>query len=137
MTDKLNEVFNLEPRQEQRVLREIQDDDYDLARETLREVITQGRTALDDVISLARSSEHPRSYEVAGQIMKTMSDVAKDLLTLKKQKLDLEAPKNAVVNPQIGQQNNIVFTGSTEDLIKMIHQQQLNTIDVSSSSNKE
>lgn len=136
MTDKLNEVFNLEPKQEQRVLREVQDDDYDLARETLREVITQGRTALDDVISLARSSEHPRSYEVAGQIMKTMSDVAKDLLTLKKQKLDLEAPKNTQANPQIGQQNNIVFAGSTEDLLKMIHQQS-NTIDVISEPHKE
>lgn len=137
MTDKLNEVFNLEPKQEQRVLREVQDDDYDLARETLREVITQGRNALDDVISLARSSEHPRSYEVAGQIMKTMSDVAKDLLTLKKQKLDLEGPKNTPMNPQIAQQNNIVFAGSTEDLIKMIQQQQLNTIDVSSDTHKE
>ena len=137
MTEKLNEVFNLEPRQEQRVLREVQDDDYDLARETLREVITQGRTALDDVISLARSSEHPRSYEVAGQIMKTMSDVAKDLLTLKKQKLDLESPKGSAPNPNIGQQNNIVFAGSTEDLIKMINQQQLNTIDVNSDPAKE
>jgi len=137
MTSKLNEVFNLEPTPSQRQLREVQDDDYDLARDTLREVITQGRTALDDVISLARSSEHPRSYEVAGQIMKTMSDVAKDLLTLKKQKMDLEAPKNNPNNPQIGQQNNIVFAGSTEDLIKMLNQQQMNTIDVSSEHNKE
>lgn len=137
MNDKLNEVFNIEPAPTQKVLREVQDDDYDLARETLREVITQGRTALDDVISLARSSEHPRSYEVAGQIMKTMSDVAKDLLTLKKQKLDLESPKNSPQTPQIGQQNNIVFAGSTEDLLKMIQQQQVNTIDVNSDPHKE
>ena len=137
MTNKLNEVFNIEPTPSQRMLREVQDDDYDLARDTLREIITQGRTALDDVISLARSSEHPRSYEVAGQIMKTMSDVAKDLLTLKKQKLDLESPKNSPANPQIGQQNNIVFAGSTEDLLKMIHQQQVNTIDVSSDPRQE
>lgn len=137
MSNKLNEVFNLEPTNTQRQLREIQDDDYDLARETLRDVITQGRSALDDVISLARSSEHPRSYEVAGQIMKTMSDVAKDLLTLKKQKLDLETPKNNNMNPQIAQQNNIVFAGSTEDLIKMINQQQMNTIDVNNSHTKE
>lgn len=137
MNDKLNEVFNIKPAPTQKVLREVQDDDYELARETLREVITQGRTALDDVISLARSSEHPRSYEVAGQIMKTMSDVAKDLLTLKKQKLDLESPKNSPQTPQIGQQNNIVFAGSTEDLLKMIQQQQVNTIDVNSDPHKE
>lgn len=138
MTDKLNEVFNLEPKEEQRMpVRDIQDDDYELARDTLREVITQGRNALDDVISLARSSEHPRSYEVAGQIMKTMSDVAKDLLTLKKQKLELDVPKNAQATPQIGQQNNIVFAGSTEDLLRMIDQQKLNTVDVSASTHKE
>jgi hypothetical protein len=131
MTDKLNEVFNIEPRESQRILREVQhDDDYELARDTLREVITQGRNALDDVISLARSSEHPRSYEVAGQIMKTMSDVAKDLLTLKKQKFELDNPKESpVAAAQIAQQNNIVFAGSTEDLLRMIKQQDTKTID--------
>ena len=131
MSNKLNEVFNIEPAESQKILREVQnDDDYDLARTTLREVINQGRNALDDVISLARSSEHPRSYEVAGQIMKTMSDVAKDLLTLKQQKFDLENPRGAS-NPaaQIAQQNNIVFAGSTEDLLRMIKQQDTKTID--------
>lgn len=126
--EKLNEVFNIEPAQKQQVLREVQDDDYDLARETLREVIIQGRSALDDVISLARSSEHPRSYEVAGQIMKTMSDVAKDLLTLKKQKQEIDKPLHDAP-PQIAQQNNIVFAGSTEDLLRMIKQQDTKTID--------
>ena len=132
MTDKLNEVFNLQPQESQRLLREVQseDDDYELARTTLREVISQGRNALDDVISLARSSEHPRSYEVAGQIMKTMSDVAKDLLTLKQQKFDLENPKgSSAAAAQIAQQNNIVFAGSTEDLLRMIKQQDTKTID--------
>ena len=132
MTDKLNEVFNLQPQESQRLLREVQseDDDYELARTTLREVISQGRNALDDLISLARSSEHPRSYEVAGQIMKTMSDVAKDLLTLKQQKFDLENPKgSSAAAAQIAQQNNIVFAGSTEDLLRMIKQQDTKTID--------
>ena len=131
MTNKLNEVFNLQPTESQKILREVgSDDDYELARDTLREVITQGRNALDDVISLARSSEHPRSYEVAGQIMKTMSDVAKDLLTLKKQKFELDNPKESpAAAAQIAQQNNIVFAGSTEDLLRMIKQQDTKTID--------
>ena len=131
MTNKLNEVFNLQPTESQKILREVgSDDDYELARDTLREVITQGRNALDDVISLARSSEHRRSYEVAGQIMKTMSDVAKDLLTLKKQKFELDNPKESpAAAAQIAQQNNIVFAGSTEDLLRMIKQQDTKTID--------
>jgi hypothetical protein len=134
MTDKLNEVFNLEPSPERKLIREVDGDDtqsdYELARKTLREVIVKGTNALDDIMMLARSSEHPRSYEVAGQIMKTMSDVSKDLLALQKQKQDLEKPAADTV-PQIAQQNNILFAGSTNDLLQMIRQQQVKTIDSS------
>ena len=77
---------------------------------------------------LARSSEHPRAYEVTGQIMKTVSDVAKDLLSLQKQKQDIDRP-NKDATPQIAQQNNILFTGSTEDLLKMLGNRDSKTID--------
>lgn len=136
--DKLNDVFNLEPTPERKVLREVDSDDtqsdYELARKTLRQVIVKGTNALDDIMMLARSSEHPRSYEVAGQIMKTMSDVSKDLLALQKQKQDLEKPAADAV-PQIAQQNNILFAGSTNDLLQMIRQQQVKTIDSSDTNN--
>ena len=128
--EKLNEIFNIEEhRKDVPVLisNDIEDD-YDLARRTLREVITKGSSALDDALMLARSSEHPRAYEVTGQIMKTVSDVAKDLLALQKQKQDIEKPTKDAL-PQIGQQNNIVFAGSTEDLLRMIKQQDVKTID--------
>ena len=130
--EKLNEIFNIEEHKRDvpvLVSNDIEDD-YDLARRTLREVITKGSSALDDALMLARSSEHPRSYEVAGQIMKTMSDVSKDLLALQKQKQDLEKPAADTV-PQIAQQNNILFAGSTNDLLQMIRQQQVKTIDSS------
>lgn len=128
--EKLNEIFNIEEHKRDvpvLVSNDIEDD-YDLARRTLREVITKGSSALDDALMLARSSEHPRAYEVTGQIMKTVSDVAKDLLALQKQKQDIEKPTKEAT-PQIGQQNNIVFAGSTEDLLRMIKQQDVKTID--------
>jgi hypothetical protein len=128
--EKLNEIFNIEEHKRDvpvLVSNDIEDD-YDLARRTLREVITKGSSALDDALMLARSSEHPRAYEVTGQIMKTVSDVAKDLLALQKQKQDIEKPTKDAM-PQIGQQNNIVFAGSTEDLLRMIKQQDVKTID--------
>jgi hypothetical protein len=128
--EKLNEIFNIEEHKRDvpvLVSNDIEDD-YDLARRTLREVITKGSSALDDALMLARSSEHPRAYEVTGQIMKTVSDVAKDLLALQKQKQDIEKPTKEAM-PQIGQQNNIVFAGSTEDLLRMIKQQDVKTID--------
>ena len=89
--EKLNEIFNIEEhkRDVPVLISNDIEDDYDLARRTLREVITKGSSALDDALMLARSSEHPRAYEVTGQIMKTVSDVAKDLLALQKQKQDI------------------------------------------------
>ena len=128
--DKLNDIFNLddsvvpEPKQEASIVVAKEegisdvDSDYELARNTLRTIITRGHSALDDVILLARSSEHPRSYEVAGQMMKTMSEVAKDLLGLQKQKQEISKPLEAKQN--IEQQNNIVFAGSTDDLLRML-----------------
>ena len=128
--DKLNDIFNLEgsvvpePKQDAPIVVVKEegisdvDSDYELARNTLRTIITQGHSALDDVILLARSSEHPRSYEVAGQMMKTMSEVAKDLLGLQKQKQEISKPLEST--QKIEQQNNIVFAGSTDDLLRML-----------------
>lgn len=130
MNDRLNDIFNLddsvvpEPKQEAPIVVAKEegisdvDSDYELARNTLRTIITRGHSALDDVILLARSSEHPRSYEVAGQMMKTMSEVAKDLLGLQKQKQEISKPLETKQN--IEQQNNIVFAGSTDDLLRML-----------------
>jgi len=129
--EKLNTIFNISsdiPKQDSLPVIIQQDDvidsesDYELARNTLREVITKGTSALDDIISLARSSEHPRGFEVAGQLMKTMSEVSKDLLQLHKQKQEIDKPTANVMQQSIGQQNNIVFAGSTQDLLQMIEQ---------------
>jgi hypothetical protein len=127
--DKLNDIFNIagsvvpSPKPETPVVVQAEgisdvESDYELARNTLRNIISSGTSALDDVILLARSSEHPRSYEVAGQMMKTMSEVAKDLLGLQKQKQDISKPIEAA--QAIEQQNNIIFAGSTDDLLKMM-----------------
>ena len=85
-----------------------QEDDYQLARSTLRNLIYKSENTLDDMIELAKNSEHPRTYEVAGQLIKTVSDVAKDL-----KDGDSVSAKN-VTN------NNVVFAGSTAELFKML-----------------
>jgi hypothetical protein len=93
-----------------------QEDDYQLARQTMRKLLLKSETTLDDLLELSKNSEHPRTYEVAGQFMKTMSDVSKDLLLLQKQVKDLK--KDDPI--KIGTQNNMVFNGSTADLFKML-----------------
>lgn len=96
---------------------EDQEDDYQLARQTLRRLIMKGENTLDDMMELARNSEHPRTYEVAGQLMKTMSDMSKDLIGLQKQVKDLRADSPKSIK---NTQNNVVFAGSTQDLLKFL-----------------
>lgn len=132
---KLNDIFNIAPAADAKLpavtapARERdQEDDYQLARSMMRKLIYKGEDALDDAVELAKNSEHPRAYEVAGQMIKTMSDVAKDLLNLQKQAKDLSRKEEEEVK-QIGTQNNIVFAGSTQDLLKMLKDDNANTID--------
>ena len=124
MDQNLNKIFDLEPTGE--VLPAIPDptiqkeDDFDLARDTLRSLIHKNDAVLSDLISLARSSEHPRAFEVVGQLVKTQSDIAKDLMGLHKQKKEISGDDTPT---SIKQQNNIVFAGSTSELMKLISTQ--------------
>lgn len=89
------------------------EDDAAHARETLRTLIGKGNEAIDGILHIAKNSDHPRAYEVAGQLIKTVSDTAKDLLEVQKRKKDLEKDEK----PKIQTQNNL-FVGSTHELLK-------------------
>ena len=124
--EQLNDLFNLPVTEKPKDLslaisnNELdQQNDYDLARDTLRKLILKGEGTLDDMINFARNSEHPRAYEVTGQLIKTMADTAKDLLNIHKQVKDIKGKE--ATSPQIGTQNNVVFAGSTEELLKMLN----------------
>ena len=95
-----------------------QEDDYLLARSTLRNLIHKSEDTLDQMIELAKNSEHPRTYEVAGQLIKTVSDVAKDLMDLQKKVKDLKKDEPDSVKNITN--NNVVFAGSTAELMKML-----------------
>lgn len=123
MEQSLNKLFDIEPAEE--LLPVVADpgvqkeNDFDLARETLRDLIHKNDTVLNDLISIARNSEHPRAFEVVGQLVKAQSEIAKDLMGLHKQKKEISDEETT----HIKQQNNIVFAGSTSDLMKLISAQ--------------
>ena len=124
VTDGLNKVFEVgtdlvEVEKENKkvdVPDEI-DNDYKYARENLYGVIEKSTDALDNLIDLAKASEHPRAFEVVAQLTKTLVDANKDLLDIQKKVKDLkredkkENPKNVT---------NALFVGSTAELQKMI-----------------
>ncbi len=91
--------------------------DYEYARENLYAIVEKGHDALDTMLEIAKSSEHPRAFEVVNQIMKTMADAQKDLLALKKTQQQINGD-NKSKDPQ--NVTNALFVGSTAELQKMI-----------------
>ena len=92
------------------------DNDYKYQRENFYRLVERGQDAIDGILELAKESEHPRSYEVAGNLIKQVADVTEKLgdLQVKMQKLK-EVPNNAPKNV-----TNALFVGSTSELQKML-----------------
>ena len=90
--------------------------DYKYTRENLYGLVERGQDAVQGILDLARESEHPRAFEVAGNLIKQVADVTEKLgdLQLKMQKLK-EVPSNAPKNV-----TNALFVGSTTELQKML-----------------
>jgi hypothetical protein len=93
--------------------------DYRYARSNLYDVIEKGSYALDALLELAKASEHPRAFEVVGQLTKTLVDANKDLIDIQKKVKDLKK-QDPMLEDSGGTVNNNLFVGSTSDLLKMI-----------------
>ena len=94
------------------------EDDYEYARGNLRNIIDNGGNVLQNLINIAQVSEHPRAFEVVSQLMKTMIDANKDLISLQKQVKDIKEDKSKQPAPQ--NVTNAMFVGNTKDLQKML-----------------
>lgn len=102
-----------------------QEDDYRLARRVLRNLITKGNDAIDEISVIARQNESPRGFEVQSTLIKTVADVVKDLYDIQKKTRDLRLPdpegdprvKNKESNISV---ENAVFVGSAAELLSAI-----------------
>jgi hypothetical protein len=94
--------------------------DYNLSRKTFRDLIGKGNDAIEHLFDLAKSSEHPRAYEVLGNLIKTVSDTTKDLYDLQKKSKDLKATSDRPQDQGIVNVERAVFVGSTADLLKKV-----------------
>ena len=73
--------------------------DYKYSRENFYNLVERGQDAIDGILELAKESEHPRTYEVAGQLIKNVGEVTEKLLDLQdKMKKLKEVPNNAPKN---------------------------------------
>lgn len=127
--EKLNEVFDVEPnsveieRSNQKKIEQIRNSsedirkDYEYTRGNLYSIIEKGQEAINGILELAQESEMPRAYEVAGQLIKNVSDATDKLMDLQKKLKDVSEEKETKGPTTV---NNALFVGSTADLQKML-----------------
>ena len=127
LNENLSDLFDVEPihivEQKSTVPMVIDHDDpvvsdAQFARENIRELISKGNSAIDQLLLVARDTEHPRAYEVAAGLIKNLGDLNKDLLEIQKRKRDL-APKESAQSNGLSI-DKAVFVGSTAELIKLV-----------------
>lgn len=95
-------------------------DDYEYARQNLKNIIATGQDAIDGIMILAREGESPRAYEVVGQLMKNMVDANKDLLELQKKVNEIENGKNPISKSPQNITNNALFVGTAKELQSLL-----------------
>jgi hypothetical protein len=127
--NNLSEVFNMNPIEkitgeivvaETGEILQTQDgkveSDYDKTRSNLLDLLQKGQDALNHALAVAKSSEHPRAFEVVGNLMKQVADINTQLMDIHQQKQKLDEPKGGAKNVT----NNAIFVGSTSELNKLI-----------------
>jgi hypothetical protein len=95
--------------------------DFEYSRDTLYDLIEKGRNALEDMIGVARESEHPRAFEVLSGLIKNVADVNDKLMDLNKKHKEVHAKEES--SKQVGNTTNNLFVGSTTDLQRMLQGQ--------------
>ena len=126
--DDLNDAFNVEtdivPAETTKVeKREVKSNgdhiqkDYEYTRGNLYSIIEKGQEAINGILELAQESEMPRAYEVAGQLIKSVSDATDKLMDLQKKVKDVNKEEEAKSPTTV---NNALFVGSTAELQKLL-----------------
>jgi hypothetical protein len=91
------------------------DKDFDYAKRNMYDIIEKSKVALEGIMKVATEGDSPRAYEVVTQMLKTMSEINKDLIDL--EKIKNEANKTTIKSTT----NNSFFIGSTSDLQDLIN----------------
>ena len=140
LEDKVNEILGVEAkapveqkefsppveRKEGELQLEISKDintDYDYSRESYYSLIEKGQEAIQGILDIAKEGQHPRAYEVAGQLIGQVGQTVDKLQDLQKKLKDLkEVPNKTSANIK-----NALFVGSTAELQKMLNKKTVET----------
>jgi len=127
-TEGLDDAFNVEStivsakeetsiKKPDRLTKNDIEKDYEYTRGNLYSIIEKGQEAINGILELAQESEMPRAYEVAGQLIKSVSDATDKLMDLQKKLKDVNEEQQQKGPSTV---NNALFVGSTADLTKLL-----------------
>jgi len=131
-TNKLDETFNIAPtevveadevkpavgiQKPDRLTKNDIEKDYEYTRGNLYSIIEKGQEAINGILEVAQDSDMPRAYEVAGQLIKSVSDATDKLMDLQKKLKDVEEETQSKGPSTV---NNALFVGSTAELQKLL-----------------
>ena len=132
LEDNVNEILGLEKKKEvsvtdfeqpkpvPKVIDETKsdiDNDYSHSRDNYYNLIDKGNEAIEGILEIAKEGQHPRAYEVAGQLIGQVATTVDKLQDLQKKLRDLkEVPNKTSANIK-----NALFVGSTAELQKMLN----------------
>jgi hypothetical protein len=130
MNNNLSKVLNTEPIEINPIV-EVEstevvssnqvEEDANFARSNMKDLITKGNQAMDQLLAVAKESEHPRAYEVAAGLIKNLADMNKDLLELQKKRKDLIPNADGFAgNAKNLNVDKAIFVGSTNELVKFL-----------------
>ena len=91
--------------------------DYEYTRGNLYSIIEKGQEAINGILEVAQESDMPRAYEVAGQLIKSVSDATEKLMDLQKKLKDVNEEEKQKGPTTV---NNALFVGSTAELQKLL-----------------
>ena len=126
--EKLDKVFDIvEPQTlPEKVIpsdTDVSNTDFQYTRENLYNIIERGQDAMEGLLQVAQETEHPRAYEVVGQLMDKLTNANKELINLHKQVKDVNGER------QPTNVTNALFVGSTAELQKLLKSKQKETVD--------
>jgi hypothetical protein len=93
------------------------DVDFAAARTNMKELISNGMNALDGIMKVAEASDSPRAYEVTALLLKTISEMNKDLIGIHEKNANIQKEKVTNIT------NNSIYVGSTTDLQNLINRE--------------
>ena len=126
----MTEIFDIEPTSTevakvekpqvpvvQEELKQDLEDAYQQSRDNLQHIIDQGKDAMEEILNIAKNSQHPRAFEVYGTLLKNMTEANKELLSIQKQMREISGTKSEIPQTTI---DKAVFVGTTADFNKLL-----------------